>query len=190
MGEQLGVAEAYFYKYSLINLIFSILSIAFISGIFLLADSSMVSDLSSFNPYSLLHIPLYGVLTGLLAFSILPLKFKCQKHYKERNFSMKFNVPNHSDASNILNHLKVFRLYALTHLRIFGLTYLRRDTLFRLLTPGLVAFGVAVADEIHQAYIPNRNASINDVFLDLTGIGLGMLLILQIYKKKFNPSTA
>lgn len=55
--------------------IFTVLSISYITLIFLLAGSSIVSDLSVFNPYSLLHIPLYGVLTLLLIFSIIPFGF-------------------------------------------------------------------------------------------------------------------
>ena len=42
---------------------------------FIFADSSVVSTLAAFNPYSLLHIPLYGILTVLLIFSFMPLKF-------------------------------------------------------------------------------------------------------------------
>lgn len=41
-------------------------------GIFLFAGSPIVDQISSFNPYSLLHIPLYGVLTFLLIFSLIP----------------------------------------------------------------------------------------------------------------------
>ena len=48
------------------NPFFTVLSAAYIFGIFFLADSSAVSQIGEFNPYSLLHIPLYGVLTGLL----------------------------------------------------------------------------------------------------------------------------
>ena len=166
------------------SIIFIIISVAYIGGIFLFADSSVVSSLSSFNPYSLLHIPLYGILTGLLAFSILTLKFKRQKNYKEHNYSIEFDGTNHSEASNVLSHLKVFRMYALTHLRILGLTYLRCGILFRLLPPGLVAFGVAVADEIHQTHVPNRDASIIDVLLDFVGIVLALFLISYIHKKR------
>lgn len=48
------------------NPFFTVLSAAYIFGIFFLADSPDVSQIGEFNPYSLLHIPLYGVLTGLL----------------------------------------------------------------------------------------------------------------------------
>ena len=51
------------------NILFSILSAAYIAGIFLFADSPMVSDVAPVNPYSLLHIPLYGILTILLILS-------------------------------------------------------------------------------------------------------------------------
>jgi len=48
------------------NPFFTVLSAAYIFGIFFWADSPAASQIGEFNPYSLLHIPLYGVLTGLL----------------------------------------------------------------------------------------------------------------------------
>ena len=56
-------------NYPMTQLLFSILSLAYIAGIFLLADSPVVADIAPFNPYSLLHIPLYGILTLLLILS-------------------------------------------------------------------------------------------------------------------------
>ena len=116
------------------NFLFRLFSVVYIAGIFLFADSSVISDLSPFNPYSLLHIPLYGILTLLLLLSFVPLKF-------------------HSTHS----------------------TYSTYST--RFLAVGLVATMVGIADEIHQAYIPGRNASVVDVFLDVLGISLCLLLI-------------
>jgi VanZ family protein len=46
-----------------------------------------------------------------------------------------------------------------------------------LIVAGIIALIVAIADEIHQAYIPNRDASVIDVFLDIMGIILCMLII-------------
>jgi VanZ family protein len=123
---------------------FSILSIAYIAGIFLFADSSVVSDLSSFNPYSLLHIPLYGILTALLIFSFMPFKF------------------NPSNPSNPRT---------------------------RFLLPGGIALIVAIADEIHQAYVPGRDASITDILLDLAGIGIVIFFASQLFRKKESPKT-
>jgi VanZ family protein len=116
------------------RLIFTILSIAYIAAIFLFAGSSVVSDLSSFNPYSLLHIPLYGILTFLLIFSFVPMT----------------QLPN----------------YLIT----------------RFLVVGIIALIVAIADEIHQAYVPGRDASITDVLLDLGGIILILFIFLYFYK--------
>jgi len=58
------------------RLLFLFLSILYIAGIFLFADSPVVSKFSAYNPWSLLHIPLYGILTFLLIFSFLPFKIK------------------------------------------------------------------------------------------------------------------
>jgi VanZ like family len=134
------------------RLLFTILSIVYIAGIFILADSSVVSTLSSFNPYSLLHIPLYGILTFLLIFSFVPLKFN------------PINPINPINPSNLRT---------------------------RFLLPGGVALIVAIADEIHQAYVPGRDASVTDVLLDLVGITSVLFIVFYFYGKqkirKANP---
>ena len=119
---------------SMTKFLFRLFSIAYIAGIFLFADSSVISDLSPFNPYSLLHIPLYGILMLLLLLSFVPLKF-------------------HSTHSTDLTHSTRFVL------------------------PGVIALTIAIADEIHQVYVPGRNASVVDVFLDIVGIALCLLAI-------------
>ena len=45
---------------------------------------------------------------------------------------------------------------------------------------GIIALVVAIADEIHQAYIPSRNASIIDVLLDIIGIILCIVFVKRI----------
>lgn len=50
--------------------ILRLVTFLYIAAIFVLADSPIVRDLSRFNPYSLLHIPLYGILSLLLILSI------------------------------------------------------------------------------------------------------------------------
>jgi hypothetical protein len=136
------------------SIFFTILSIAYIAGIFLWADSPIVEELSAFNPYSLLHIPLYGILTLLLIFSKLPLNLFNQKG--------KTSPTNPSNSSNPTNYI----------------------------IPGLIAFIVAIADEIHQAYIPGRNASITDVLLDVVGIVLVLIVFQQMRKKRLLTHSA
>jgi len=132
------------------RLLCTILSIAYIAMIFLWADSPVVSDLAPFNPYSLLHIPLYGILTFLLIFSFFPLKFK-------RNDPNDLNEPNDLNASSPI----------------------------RFIIPGVISLIVAIADEIHQSFIPTRDASILDVFLDFVGIVLVLFLVYRLAKGKY-----
>lgn len=120
------------------RLFFILLSLGYISAIFFLADSPVVSSLASFNPYSLLHIPVYGVLAFLLVFSISPVKINLARQNRRRN---------------------------------------------HFLVAGLIALGVAIADEFHQSFIPSRTASISDIVLDLIGIILALLLIAPICRK-------
>jgi len=58
------------------------------------------------------------------------------------------------------------------------------DQINRFLIAGLIALGVAIVDEIHQSFIPGRDASIIDVFLDLIGITFILFLFHQIYEGK------
>lgn len=128
------------------NIFFTILSAGYIAGIFLFADSPVVSDIATFNPFSLLHIPLYGILTLLLILSFSPFKIKIIYP------GNRINPTNSRNPMNSRNHL----------------------------IAGLIASGVAIADEIHQAYIPGRDASVVDVLIDFSGICLCILLIQRI----------
>lgn len=136
------------------RLIFCIISIVYITAIFLFANSRLVSDLAPFNPDSLLHIPLYGILTALLIFSFVPIKLNPINAINEPNAS----TPKRINAST------------LTYIRFF--------------LPGVIALMVAIADEIHQSVIPTRNASITDVFLDAIGIALALFFVVKFYRKK------
>ena len=133
------------------NIFFSVLSAAYIAGIFLLADSPIVFDVAPLNPYSLLHIPLYGILTLLLILSFSPRRGKCVKPTNSNNPSNSMNPSNPSNSTNPT----------------------------KLLLSGLIALAVAIADEIYQAYLLTRNASVVDVFLDAVGIVLSILLFLR-----------
>jgi VanZ family protein len=126
---------------------FKLASVAYISGIFLFAGSPVVERLGQFNPYSLLHIPLYVILTLLLIFS------KWSSIFTNRG-----NPANSTNSSSLV-------------------------------VAGIIALVVAIADEIHQSFIPFRDASVTDVFLDLTGISLVLIVFLKHYKKSQKLST-
>jgi len=135
------------------RLLSTLLSIVYIAVIFLWADSPVVSDLAPFNPYSLLHIPLYGILTMLLTFSFIPFKLKRKDSMTQRAKVPMTQLPNNS-------------MTQLTYSRLF--------------IPGIIALTVAIGDEIHQSFIPTRDASVTDVLLDAVGIVLMFFLIVQL----------
>jgi VanZ family protein len=114
----------------MMNPFFLILSAAYIFVIFFWADSPVVSKLSVLNPFSILHIPLYGILTFFLVLSFPPGEKTRSK--------------------------------------------------FRYIFPALIATGVAILDESYQSFIPSREASIVDVFLDILGIFLVMILFPRL----------
>jgi len=111
----------------MMNSFVSIVSVVlYIFSIFFCADSPIVSQISVLNPFSLLHVPLYGFLTFLL-------------------------------------------------LRAFGWDRKPNYRFFYAIT-AFLAIGIAVLDELHQSGMPNREASITDVFLDATGVSLALFL--------------
>jgi len=138
------------------RILFSILSIAYIAGIFLFADSSVVSDLSTFNPYSVLHVPLYGILTVLLIFSFLPREMR-PVLWQHRCCSMGSLFHRGQLPNNLMTRFSIV---------------------------GLIALGIGIADEIHQAYVPGRDASVTDVLLDMVGIIFALLFIPWLLKTK------
>jgi len=109
------------------NYFFALLPAAYIFGIFFYADSPVVSQIAVFNPFSILHIPLYGILTLLLVLALRP--------------------PSATNSK------------------------------LRLALTALIAIAVAILDEFHQSSIPGREASVIDVFLDVLGVSLALLLL-------------
>jgi len=145
------------------RLIFPILSITYVIGIFILAGSPIVHHLAFLNPYSLLHIPLYGILTCLLILSFTPLKFNpsnlsrlsCGESVQDEMRSL-----FHRDPSHPINWKNYFFL------------------------SGGIALLVAIADEIYQSHIPGREASVTDILLDMVGISLALFLCFRFLKIK------
>jgi hypothetical protein len=134
---------------------FKLASAAYISGIFLLAGSPVVERLGQFNPYSLLHIPLYGILTLLLIFSFIPMT-----QLRSNSVAHRLTQRHNNQMTQLPNNLKS-----------------------RFLVVGLIALIVAIADEIYQSLIPFRDASVTDVFLDLIAISFVLIVLSKYYKK-------
>ena len=155
-----------------LRLIFSILSIVYIAAIFILAGSPIVRTLAPFNHYSLLHIPSYGILTVLLIFSFVPITQLPVNSLSQRN---QRNKKNKIDSTNPTNPINLSReMRSLFHW----------DSITRFLVVGVIALGVGIADEIHQAYVPGRDASVTDVLLDFIGIALVLFFAFRLLKTK------
>ncbi len=137
------------------KVLFSLLSLFYITSIFILAGSPVAESLSEFNPYSLLHIPLYGILTSLLALSIIPIVPKSKKSSIQRK------IDSTGPASK--------------EGRGLGL---------RLFIAGGIAFAVGIFDEIHQLSVPRREGSVSDVVLDMVGIALALVLLFGFFKTR------
>jgi hypothetical protein len=140
-----------------INLIFAFLSVAYIFVIFFFADSSAVSAVAPYNAFSLLHIPLYGILTVLIVFALVP----CNSFPFSRTRRLNKNDPNGINGPNRLNLLNVRN---------------------RFLIAGLISILVGLADEYHQVFVPTREGSFTDVLLDVGGIALAIFFTFRLYR--------
>jgi hypothetical protein len=165
----------------MVNPFFTLLSIAYVSAIFLLADSPAVSAVAAYNPFSLLHIPLYGVMTILILLSIVPFDFSYffrvlwRGGNGSRNLwvnhvlafiALKPSITNSTNTMNSINSTNAINSI---------------NSRSRFLIAGLISLAVAVADEYHQLFIPTREGSLGDVLLDVMGIVLALLLISKIH---------
>ena len=153
---------------NLTNLFFAFLSAAYIFVIFYFAGSSAVSLISPYNYYSLLHLPLYGVLTLLLALSLLPPRlFLLSRFLNIFNQTHQINEIDQTNQTNQINQIN----------QISGIWV-------RLFLVGALSLIVGIADEYHQLFVPSRDASFGDVLLDLGGIILALLLIVGVLRRK------
>ena len=166
------------------RLFFAILSIAYIAGIFLFAGSSIAQTLAPFNRYSLLHIPLYGILTFLLIFSIVPIT-QLPNHLMTNKLIHTSTHPHVNPSTHSRIDASTHpRINSFTHSLIYSFTHPRIYASPHFLIPGFIALIVAIADEVHQAYVPGRDASATDVLLDLVGIILVLFFFFRLPKTK------
>jgi VanZ family protein len=122
------------------NPVYALFSAAYIFAIFFLADSGAASQIGEFNPYSLLHVPLYGGLTLLVLLSLGTGKGKYTPE--------------------------------------------------RLVAGAIIAGIVGALDEFHQTFIPTREGTWGDVFLDLLGVIIAILVFRRFFpflQRKFGP---
>ena len=133
----------------------------YIASIFVLAGSPVAETLSELNPYSLLHIPLYGIMTFLLVFSIVPIP----RGFKVGSIRLGGDSTRPRSADTTGRMLRFF-------------------------VSGAIALAVGILDEVHQLSVPGRDASAGDVILDLVGIVIALLFCFWFFKTRFlNKST-
>jgi len=136
----------------------------------------MVSDVAPFNPYSLLHIPLYGILTFLLILSFSPFKFRVINSGNPTNPINLSRLPCNLSVQGEMRPA----LCSVETTTWGSLFHWDSKNAMNYSVAGIIALLVAIADEIHQAYIPSRNASIIDVLLDIVGIILCIVFVKRI----------
>ncbi|HUL30432.1 MAG TPA: VanZ family protein [Thermodesulfobacteriota bacterium] len=135
------------------KILFSFFSLFYIASIFILAGDPLAESLSKYNPFSLLHVPLYGILTLLLVLSMVPIRRNPKDPSTRRG-----------DDSTELGVRE------------------RASLGLRLSIAGGIALAVGILDEVHQLYVPGRDASVTDVGLDLVGIAVVLVLFFGLFK--------
>ncbi len=78
--------------------------------------------------------------------------------------------------SRSVAHVAIFMVLGFVTLRGFIITRARRPEWWTLVF-GLL---IAVADEIHQAFVPGRSPSVLDIGMDAVGLCIGMVVWRQI----------
>ena len=126
-----------------------------------------------FNPFSLLHIPLYLILTLLIVLSIVPFHLFRLFRSNRCPLHLPVNASTHEQVDDLIGPGGPDGLNALNQINPTN-PINQRNRWIRFLIAGFISFVVAVADEYHQSFIPTREASFTDILLDIMGIVLAL----------------
>ena len=91
------------------------------------------------------------------------------------------NIPNLFFSQDTIYHFFIYLILALFFIRALKNTYTNIVTAKAILLTILFAVFYGVTDELHQAFVPYRNVSFLDVFVDSVG-GLAGSLIYRWLK--------
>jgi len=100
-------------------------------------------------------------------------------------FSSLSSIPNTPKSLfiPIIYHFVVFFLFSF--LLIVSITGTKRISIKHILIILIISIGYALLDEFHQSFIPGRDAGLQDIITDVTGIVVGIFFYL-ITKLKRN----
>ena len=84
-------------------------------------------------------------------------------------------------VEHIVRKLAHFSLYTVIGFLLMSLmsTY-KLEQINRISISGIIGLLYAVSDEIHQSFIPGRGPKIGDVFIDFSGVIVGILIAILI----------
>ena len=88
------------------------------------------------------------------------------------------------NIEHFIRKLAHFSIYTIMGILLMSLmlTY-NLKTKNRIIISGVIGLIYAISDEIHQSFIPNRTPLIGDVFIDFSGVIVGILMVYIIFKQ-------
>jgi len=106
-------------------------------------------------------------------FCWLPLFIYCLLIFIQSSFPAAVEEPSLPHADK-LGHFLVYGLLAILFFRAFRTTFLRNNEDCLMLLSMLASVLYGVSDEIHQYFVPSRNADMADVLADTMGSMCGV----------------
>ena len=98
-----------------------------------------------------------------------------------KNLSEKTKTKIVEKAQPIVRKLAHFSIYTLVGILIMTFVSTYKLLLWKkLLISIMVGLTYAISDELHQSFIPGRSAEIRDVIIDVSGVILGIIIILVV----------
>ena len=90
------------------------------------------------------------------------------------------------NIEHFIRKLAHFSIYTIMGILLMSLmlTY-NLKTKNRIIISGVIGLLYAISDEIHQSFIPNRTPLVGDVFIDFSGVIIGILMVF-IVNRIFN----
>ena len=126
--------------------------------------------------------PNFKIQLKKILFYWFPILIYCLLIFIQSSYPSAERIPDWPNIDKML-HFAAYALLGTLFLRAFKTTRIKNDLKLVLILSVLFSFFYGISDEIHQYFVPHRNADLMDVLADLLGSIMGVYIYQLIARK-------
>ena len=120
-----------------------------------------------------------GEISGTISQKVTELIVKAISKVKTMDVTMQLRLIE--KLHPIIRKLAHFTIYTVVGFSVMGfMCTFDMKNIFKLLISFGVGITYAISDEVHQYFVPGRNASVGDVLIDLFGVFTGIFTLITL----------